>query len=191
MINTALTYRRALHEITLDSDYGLTSQYLFADEWAILSDLRDILLAFKDATLYFSRDSATIATVIPAMDKLDSMLATAIIMKHDGEQKTFTPAVKIALVYAKKTLNRYYAKAYYNRVQRICLILHPRYKTGYLRDNDWDEEDIESAKQDVRDVYESYCEFWQEILQAQSERNSSEPDGTASKVRHSVSLAGQ
>ncbi|KAJ7442026.1 hypothetical protein FB451DRAFT_1190768 [Mycena latifolia] len=35
-------------------------------------------------------------------------------------------------------------------------VLHPRYKTGYMRDNDWDEEDIDSAKQDVRDVYEAY-----------------------------------
>ncbi|KAJ7714822.1 hypothetical protein DFH07DRAFT_691515, partial [Mycena maculata] len=66
----------------------------------------------------------------------------------------FTPAVKIALVYAKKTLNRYYVKAYYNRVQRASPVLHPRYKTGYMCDNDWDEEDIESAKQDVRDMYE-------------------------------------
>ncbi|KAJ7447001.1 hypothetical protein FB451DRAFT_1054718, partial [Mycena latifolia] len=117
MINSALAYHHALHEITLDSDYGLTNQYLSADEWAILSDLRDILLV----RYILDFNLATIATVIPAMDKLDSMLATAIITKHDGEQKTFTPAVKIALVYAKKTLNRYYAKAYYNRVQRICL----------------------------------------------------------------------
>jgi hypothetical protein len=55
------------------------------------------------------------------MDKLDSMLATAIIIKPDGEEKSFTPAVRIALVHSKKTLNRYYAKAYYNSIQRICL----------------------------------------------------------------------
>jgi hypothetical protein len=55
------------------------------------------------------------------MDKLDSMLATTILTKPDGEKKAFTPTVQIALVYAKRTLNRYYAKAYYNRVQRTCL----------------------------------------------------------------------
>ncbi|KAJ7689876.1 hypothetical protein B0H16DRAFT_1353952 [Mycena metata] len=175
MLDTALVYCRPIHEITLDSEYGLTNQYLSTDEWAIISDLREILLAFKDATLYFSRDSATIATVIPAMDKLDSMLATAIITKHDGEQKMFTPTIKIALVYAKKTLNRYYAKAYYNRIQ---LILHPRYKIGYMRDNDWEEEDIEFAKQNVRDAYDTYREFWRQaqLITAQSDGNSSEPD---------------
>ncbi|KAJ7082162.1 hypothetical protein C8R43DRAFT_965514 [Mycena crocata] len=105
MINIALAYRRAVHEITLDRDASNTPN----------------VNAFKDATLYFSRDLATIVTIIPAIDKLDSMLATAIITKPDGEQKTFTPTVQIALVYAKKTLNRYYAKAYYNRIQHICL----------------------------------------------------------------------
>ncbi|KAJ7364492.1 hypothetical protein DFH08DRAFT_625220, partial [Mycena albidolilacea] len=118
---------------------------LSTEEWNILTDLRDVLLAFKDATLYFSRDSATIATVIPAMDKLDLMLATAILTKPDSENKAFTPTVQIALVYAKRTLNWYYAKAYYNRVQRTCLILHPQYKIGYVRDNDWDEDDIKAA----------------------------------------------
>ncbi|KAJ7193083.1 hypothetical protein GGX14DRAFT_593438, partial [Mycena pura] len=145
MIHAALAYRRAIHEFTLDETNGLLDFVPSSEEWNILADLRDVLLAFKDATLYFSRASSTIATVIPAMDKLDSMLATAILTKPDGEQKTFMPTVQIALVYAKRTLNRYYAKAYYNRVQRVCLILHPRYKTGYMRDNDWDKQDITDA----------------------------------------------
>ncbi|KAJ7681442.1 hypothetical protein B0H17DRAFT_943096, partial [Mycena rosella] len=108
MINTGLAYRCAIHEFTLDSSNGLSDFHLSSTKWAILGNLRDILM---DATLYFSRDSATLATVIPSMDKLDTMLATAIITKPDGEKSVFTAAVKVALVYAKTTLNRYYAKA--------------------------------------------------------------------------------
>jgi hypothetical protein len=44
MINAALAYRRAVHEITLESEYGLSDQYLSAEEWAVLSDLSDVLL---------------------------------------------------------------------------------------------------------------------------------------------------
>ncbi|KAK6968867.1 hypothetical protein R3P38DRAFT_2377416, partial [Favolaschia claudopus] len=93
--------------------------------------------SFKDATLFFSRDSATLATVIPAMDKIDSMLATAVLKQASGQTKTFSTPIKTALLSAKKTLNRYYASAYYTRVYRIALILHPRYKLEYLTDNDW------------------------------------------------------
>ncbi|KAJ7824298.1 hypothetical protein B0H14DRAFT_2369678 [Mycena olivaceomarginata] len=189
MINTALAYRRAIHEFTLDETNGLLDFVLSTEEWNILTDLRD---AFKDATLYFSRDSATIATVIPAMDKLDSMLATAILTKPDGEKKAFTPTVQIALVYAKRTLNRYYAKAYYNRVQRTCLILHPRYKIGYMCDNDWDEDDIKAATKDVREIYDSYANYWKEAQEARVETegddNLSDMDEEVSTVRSSITV---
>ncbi|KAJ7268149.1 hypothetical protein B0H12DRAFT_1002303, partial [Mycena haematopus] len=98
----------------------------------------------KDATLFFSRDSATLASVIPAMDKIDSLLATAVLKLPTGEKKFCVP-VKAALLKAKKTLNRYYALAFHSRVYRIALILHPRYKIGYLHDNDWEADDIASA----------------------------------------------
>ncbi|KAJ7284763.1 hypothetical protein C8J57DRAFT_956932, partial [Mycena rebaudengoi] len=106
MINAVLAYRKAIHEFTLDEENGVTDYFLSKEEWDILTDLRDILL---DATLYFSRDSATIATVIPAMDKLDSMLATAILTRPNGEERSFHATIQIALVYTKRTLNRYYA----------------------------------------------------------------------------------
>jgi hypothetical protein len=55
------------------------------------------------------------------MDKIDSMLATAVVKQASGENKAFTTPVKIALLSAKKTLNRYYAVSYYSRVYRIAL----------------------------------------------------------------------
>jgi hypothetical protein len=72
-------------------------------------------------TLFFSRDSATLATVIPAMDKINSMLATAVVKQVSGENKVFTTPVKIVLLSAKKTLNRYYTVSYYSRVYCIAL----------------------------------------------------------------------
>ncbi|KAJ7668055.1 hypothetical protein B0H17DRAFT_842866, partial [Mycena rosella] len=98
----------------------------------------------KDATLFFSHDSATLASVIPAMDKIDVLLATAILKRPTGD-KTFSAPIKAALLKSKHTLNRYYSLAYHSRIYRIALILHPRYKIGYLEDNDWEADDIKMA----------------------------------------------
>ncbi|KAF8212809.1 hypothetical protein K438DRAFT_1566262, partial [Mycena galopus ATCC 62051] len=120
MINVVLTYCNAIHEFTLNEENGATD-YLSKEEWDILTDLWDVLLVMP--LRIFSGDLATIATVIPAMDKLNLMLATAILAQPDGQEWSFHTTVQIMLIYAKKTLNRYYAKMYYNHVQRSCLSL--------------------------------------------------------------------
>ncbi|KAK6974468.1 hypothetical protein R3P38DRAFT_2554216, partial [Favolaschia claudopus] len=118
MINTALDYKKAIRDFTFDDSNGLSNYNLSSLEWTILEDLRDFL---QDATRFFSRNSATLATVIPAMDKIDSMLATAVVKKSAGESKSFSTPIKLALLSAKKTLNRYYSKSYYSRIYRIAL----------------------------------------------------------------------
>ncbi|KAK6968879.1 hypothetical protein R3P38DRAFT_2589325 [Favolaschia claudopus] len=155
MIVVALQYRRAIREFTSDESNGLQQFMLTSLEWTVLEDLRYILGSFKDATLFFSRDSATLATVIPAMDKLDALLATAVIKIPAGD-RAFSVPIAAALLKAKHTLNRYYSLAYYSRVYRIALILHPRYKTGYLSDNEWDAEDIARAKEELQEVFDMY-----------------------------------
>ncbi|KAK6977237.1 ribonuclease H-like domain-containing protein [Favolaschia claudopus] len=154
MINTALDYKKAIRDFTFDDSNGLSNYNLSSLEWTILEDLRDVLQSFKDATLFFSRNSATLATVIPAMDKIDSMLATAVVKKSAGESKSFSTPIKLALLSAKKTLNRYYSKSDYSRIYRIALNLHPRYKLDYMERNDWDEEDINEARQQLEEVFQ-------------------------------------
>ncbi|KAJ6599528.1 hypothetical protein B0H10DRAFT_1825407 [Mycena sp. CBHHK59/15] len=155
MIVAALKYCCAYREFTMDETNGLISHVLTAAEWQVLEDLWDILCSFKDATFFFSRDSATLATVIPAMDKIDSLLATAV-LKRPGGDRSFSAPIKAALLKSKHTLNRYYALAYYSRIYRIALILHPHYKIGYLEDNDWELNDIKDAKQELQDVFNIY-----------------------------------
>ncbi|KAJ7135161.1 hypothetical protein C8R46DRAFT_888485 [Mycena filopes] len=155
MIVVVLKYRRAYREFTTDETNGLLSYVLSTAEWQVLEDLQDILCSFKDATLFFSRDSATLASVIPAMDKIDSLLATAILKRPTGD-RTFSAPIKAALIKSKHTLNRYYSLAFHSRIYRIALILHPRYKIGYLEDNDWEADDIQSAKEELEDVFNIY-----------------------------------
>ncbi|KAJ6632561.1 hypothetical protein B0H10DRAFT_1772194, partial [Mycena sp. CBHHK59/15] len=119
--------------------------------------------SFKDATLFFSRDSATLASVIPAMDKIDSLLATAVLKKPTGDRKFCVP-IKAALLKAKHTLNRYYSLAFHSRIYCIALILHLRYKIGYLHDNDWEADDIALAKEELQEVFDIYKEAYNSMV---------------------------
>ncbi|KAF8126638.1 hypothetical protein K438DRAFT_1647235 [Mycena galopus ATCC 62051] len=175
MIWIVLKYRRAYREFTMDDSNGLESYVLSSAEWVILEDLREILGYLKDATTFFSRDSATLASVIPAMDKIDAVLATAI-LKRPGPSgaKTFSAPVKIALLNSKKTLNRYYARAFHSRIYRIALILHPRYKIGYLEDNEWDDIDISGAKRELQDVFNEYKDAYDAVVIEEEDEASAE-----------------
>ena len=64
---------------------------------------------FKDATLFFSRRTPSISTVIPAMDHIDAHLATA------AQSAFYSPSI------GKKTLNWYYNKTDYSEVYRIAM----------------------------------------------------------------------
>jgi hypothetical protein len=63
-----------------------------------------ITQVFKDATLFFSRATPNLATVIPAMDHIDERLATGAL------NKDLNVAIRVSLSLAKKALNRYYEK---------------------------------------------------------------------------------
>jgi hypothetical protein len=69
-------------------------------------------------TLFFSRGTPSIATIIPAMDHIDKHLATAAI---DNE---YSLAIKAALAIGKKTLNRYYNKTDHSEVFRIAMDMY-------------------------------------------------------------------
>ena len=132
---------------------------------------------FKDATLFFSRGAGkpehdqkhkvpNLATVIPAMDHIDSVLATNAINKH------YCLAVQAVLTIGKKTLNHYYFKTDLSNIYRIAMgnsycsflppianlkfitVLHPRHKLDYFKRAAWPEEWIIVAKTIVRDEYE-------------------------------------
>jgi hypothetical protein len=133
---------------------------------------------FKDATLFFSRGAGkenhdesrkvpNLATVIPAMDHIDSVLTTNAI------DNCYCLAVQAALTIGKKTLNHYYSKSDLSHNYQIAmgkvtsfysytvpfaklnlLTVHPRHKLEYFRKAFWPKDWIEVAKRIVRDEYE-------------------------------------
>jgi len=70
---------------------------------------------FKHGTLFFSRDTPSLSTVIPAMDHIDEYLATA------SQNLDYSQAIRAALALGKRTLNRYYDKTDHSEVFRIAM----------------------------------------------------------------------
>jgi len=76
---------------------------------------------FKDATLFFSRElsdeypATNIATVIPAMDTIDEVLAINAIFSK------YSVAIHAALSVGKKTLNCYYEKTNFSKIYQIAM----------------------------------------------------------------------
>ena len=116
MLLFALKYRGALDIITGDREMKLRQYEMDNEEWDIATQLCDVLGVFKDATLFFSRNGTpSIATVIPAMDRIDEVLAT------NAVNTQYSVSIQAALAMGKKTLNRYYSKTDHSEVYRIAM----------------------------------------------------------------------
>ncbi|KAG1835929.1 hypothetical protein DFJ58DRAFT_643416, partial [Suillus subalutaceus] len=124
---------------------GLRHLELTDQEWEIAEQLRDIL---KDATLFFSRSTPNLATVILAMDLIDEKLTTY------SQNQWFLPSIRAAVGLGKRTLNRYYQLTDTSEVYRIAMVLHPRHKLAYFRHAKWEDDWVETAKTLVRETYE-------------------------------------
>jgi hypothetical protein len=137
MLLFAVDYRMAIDAITGDRDMKMRELELDLDEWKVAEQLRDTLMVgtqndfnnsfepafiqvFKHATLFFSRGTPNISTVIPAMDRIDEHLATA------ADDPQYSVALRSALAMGKRILNKYYNKTDYSEIYRIAMgELHP------------------------------------------------------------------
>ncbi|KAG2109333.1 uncharacterized protein F5147DRAFT_561352, partial [Suillus discolor] len=92
----------------------------------------------KDATLYFSRATPNLATVIPAMDHIDKMLMSYLC------NKKYLPSIHLAVRLAKKTLNQYYQLTDRSHTYWISMVLHPQHKLLYFKAADWEDNWIQT-----------------------------------------------
>lgn len=70
---------------------------------------------FKDITLRFSSDTPSLPSVIPAMDSIDSTLATAI------ANSKYNTAITASLKLGKDLLNKYYSLTDMSDAYRIAM----------------------------------------------------------------------
>ncbi|KAG6894808.1 hypothetical protein C0992_004560 [Termitomyces sp. T32_za158] len=124
-------------------------QYELSDaEWKMVEQLQNILKVLKHATLFFSRSTPNLASVIPAIDLIDKKLTATSL----DPANLFALHASIGI--AKKTLNCYYTKTHDSEVYRIAMILHPRHKTEYFKNNGWEPQWIATAKDIVQGVFD-------------------------------------
>jgi hypothetical protein len=71
--------------------------------------------------LYFSRNTASIAMVIPAMDHVDKDFATWLSQMNAALLPETSAAVQAALALGKKTMNKYYECTDYSELYQIMM----------------------------------------------------------------------
>ncbi|THV01552.1 hypothetical protein K435DRAFT_576173, partial [Dendrothele bispora CBS 962.96] len=120
------THKRAIKEFTSEErDNGLHDYVLTSAEWKIVAQLKEVLSILKDATIYFSRATPNLATVIPSMDYINSEFEKMTL------DRDLDPAIRAAISLAKVTINKYYTKT--SDVHRKAMVLHPRHKLNYFK----------------------------------------------------------
>ncbi|TFK59205.1 hypothetical protein BDN72DRAFT_752156, partial [Pluteus cervinus] len=122
-----------------DRELGLRKFELSEKEWTVAEELLEQLKILKHATSYFSRGTPNLATVIPAIDTVDEKFTNAI------RDEKVNPAIRSAIILAKRTLNKYYSLTDQSSAYRIAMILHPRHKLKYFEQAGWDTEWIAEA----------------------------------------------
>jgi hypothetical protein len=135
MLAFAVQYCSTIDDITGDKSTNLRRFELDDNEWEIASQLHSTLKVhgfhfwnphcslivlvstqiFKDATLFFSRSTPSLVTVIPAMDHIDET------MTDNSLDLKFEPSIRATLGIAKKTLNRYYNATDQSEVYHIAM----------------------------------------------------------------------
>jgi hypothetical protein len=144
MLYFAIKYRKAIEALTLGQKNNLRQFELKEEEWDVAEELMDMLKVhdaivttlsdksyllycrphpstrlqkiLKDATLFFSRGTPNLVTVLLATDHIDSTFTDYTLpacKKH--------PAVRAALGVAKKTLNKYYSLTNYSELYHIAM----------------------------------------------------------------------
>lgn len=130
MMHFVLMYWEAINQVTADKALNLRRYELDDNEWGIVGDLVSVLENYKKATIFFSQDAASVAAVIPAMDKLNSHL-------NPATKQPYHPAIQAAMKLARKKINHYYSMTDLSSAYRIAmgkcyLFISPTYTLTFV-----------------------------------------------------------
>ncbi|CAB4482266.1 unnamed protein product [Rhizophagus irregularis] len=152
-----------------NSDINLRSFTLNEKEWECLAEIELILKGFSKATKQICAETyPTIAYVIPYYNILLSRLED--FRDSPGRCKEGKEAASNAI----RKLLEYYDKTD-TSIYTISLVLDPRLKIQYMKDQKWDKRWIESARKKVLEIYKGkYVPI--EINNINNEYDSSDED---------------
>jgi hypothetical protein len=90
-------------------------------------------------TLFFSQDSASVSTIIPAMDWITNSL-------NSQTGKMYHPSLMAAMKFMHKKMDRYYSLTDSSHIYCITMVLYLGMKLEYFCNQKWEEEWIEQAE---------------------------------------------
>ncbi|TFK57935.1 hypothetical protein BDN72DRAFT_782719, partial [Pluteus cervinus] len=110
------------------------------EEWEVAEQLCDILKTLKSATEYFSHADTDLSHVIRTIDRIDDHFT------NTSADSGLNPALRSAILCAKKTLNKYYGRTDDSITYRIATILNPKFKLAYFENRKWPTPWLQSSK---------------------------------------------
>ncbi|OJT13582.1 hypothetical protein TRAPUB_9870 [Trametes pubescens] len=123
---------------------------LIEEDWTLLDQLHRLLDPFVYSTNEISHSSrGLVHEVIPFMDLLTEHVDEFI------ADETLHPAVRGAAKRGRAILDKYYTLTDTTTVYRIAMMLHPRYKTQYFKDQSWPDEWITEAREIIEEEWTS------------------------------------
>ncbi|KAL0058829.1 hypothetical protein AAF712_014480 [Marasmius tenuissimus] len=133
------------------------------EEWELVEALMHTLHILKPVTLYLSSEDPTVTDIIPAIDKIDQFFTTSAFETVTGPKDTEVVdvgyALKVSLMCAKQTLNKYYALTDASSVSRIATNLK------------WEPEWISKAHQITQEAYQNHYHNCLDLLKAYSKQD--------------------
>lgn len=134
MVDFGVLYDQVIELVTDKCKLGLGDFAIDVHKWELLRQLCNVLKVrtesyvmfyslynlllqvLKDATLFFSCSTPSLAMVIPAMDYIDEVLTTGML-----QWNTLDPAIHAAVGLTKKTLNKYYVHTDTSKLYHIAM----------------------------------------------------------------------
>ncbi|KAL1937892.1 hypothetical protein VTO73DRAFT_12785 [Trametes versicolor] len=140
-----------MHQFNKKTGPRLRRFILVDSEWDTLDELLRLLDPFLYATKKISASERALVQ--------DVILYIDILMNHvDNFTKddSLSPVVRAAAQRGRAILDKYYKCTDETMIYRIAMILHPKHKLQYFRDQEWDEEWINDTLKLIRDEWRTY-----------------------------------
>ncbi|GJE97034.1 hypothetical protein PsYK624_132440, partial [Phanerochaete sordida] len=130
---------------------GLARFYLEDEEWDLLTQLHGVLVIFLKATERISQSNVPLLhEVIPVIDIISGWLIESM-ANADGALST---QVRYGAVLGWKLLNKYYSATDESIMYRCIMMLHPKHKLEYFREQKWKTTWITAAEELLRQEWE-------------------------------------
>jgi hypothetical protein len=144
MLDVALKHEVGIDQYTKANMDTLDQDFLDPGNWETLRTVREFLTPFHAATMKLQGHGSCLGDTLVAMDVL--------IQHMDNSLKTFRsdPDLKARITKAWEKFDEYYARTAESPLYAAALILHPQYRTAYIKQfwrKDWQKPALRSVQE--------------------------------------------